>query len=391
MNQDHFRCIACGATHSLSLIYECEACSGILDLIRANPSVSPSALVSERVGLGEGNTPLLSAPVNLLGHTSFTGELWLKDETRNPSGSFKDRHVSAALTAAIALGTPGVVCASSGNAGASAAAYAARAGLPAIIVVPERTPLEKVTQITAYGAHLVKVAGNYSKSYDLALHIARECGYVNLTTTYINPFGTDALRLVGHELVDQLNGEIPDWVFVPTGAGPLVKGVVQGFADKGKGMPKVVAVQAEGCAPVVQAFNDGASQVTAWGEPATIASGISDPLIGYEKDGTYTLDLVRSTGGCAISVSDQQIRDAMQCLARGAGVFAEPTAASALAAASQMVQNGQIAPDARIVCMITGHGFKDFKIYRDMPVTQETVSSGEDIERFLASLRPGEA
>jgi len=384
MNEEHVSCVDCGARYPCALIYECAACGDILELVRDEKSTARlDGLISERVSLGEGETPLLRAPDDFLAEIGFSGRLWFKDETRNPSGSFKDRHVAAALTRAIALGANGVVCASSGNAGASAAAYAARAGLPAIIVVPQRTPLEKMTQIGAYGAQLIKVEGHYSNSYDLALRIAREAGYVNLTTTYINPYGTDALRVVGRELSDQLNGDVPDWVLVPTGAGPLVKGVVQGFADKAGGMPRVVAVQAEGCAPVVDAYDKGLSAVTAWGEPTTIASGISDPLIGYEKDGSYTLRLVRETCGVAIAVSDDEIRAAMRRLAAGTGIFAEPTAASSVAAAEKLIAAGIIDRKASIVCMITGHGFKDFKVYREMDMRETSVAAGASLDGLL--------
>lgn len=384
MGEEHLSCVACGARYPCSLVYECADCGDILELVRDERSATfLDGLVCERVSLGEGATPLLRAPDDFLAQSGFSGQLWFKDETRNPSGSFKDRHVAAALTRAIALGAKGVVCASSGNAGASAAAYAARAGLPAVIVVPQRTPLEKMTQICAYGARLIKVEGHYSNSYDFALRIAREAGYVNLTTTYINPYGTDALRLVGRELFDQLDGDVPDWVLVPTGAGPLVKGVVQGFADKAEGMPRVVAVQAEGCAPVVAAYDRGLSAVAAWGEPDTIASGISDPLIGYEKDGSHTLRLVRETGGGAVAVSDDEIRAAMRRLAAGAGIFAEPTAASAVAAAGKMTAAGTIDRKASVVCMITGHGFKDFGIYRRMRMREISVAAGASLNLVL--------
>ena len=375
MREEHLCCVTCGACYPCSLIYECSACGDILELVRDNPDLTAlNGLISERVSLGEGMTPLLRAPDGFFTGSGFSGPLWFKDETRNPSGSFKDRHIATALTRAITLGAKGVVCASSGNAGAAAAAYGARAGLPAIIVVPQHTPAEKMTQISAYGAQLIRVEGHYSNAYNFALRIAREAGFVNLSTTYLNPYGTDGLRSVGHELFDQLNGNIPDWVLVPTGAGPLVKGIVQGFADKAGHMPRVAAVQAEGCAPVVNAYDKGLAAVTAWGEPATIASGISDPLIGYEKDGTYTLRLIRETGGVAVAVSDDDIRRAMRRLARGTGIFAEPTAASSVAAGEKLIARGVIDPNASVVCMITGHGFKDFKIYREMDVSETRVT-----------------
>src|SRR5690606_25843087 len=127
------------------------------------------------------------------------------------------------------------------------------------------TPEEKLTQIAAYGALLVKVDGHYSYSYDVAARLANEHGLVNLTTTFINPYGVDALKLTGDEIAEQMGGRVPDYVMVPTGAGPLVKGIVQGFAERAPGrVPKVVAVQAAGCAPIVRAFDSGSDNVTAW-------------------------------------------------------------------------------------------------------------------------------
>lgn len=383
----HIRCNQCGHRQAFGLVYECPACGGNLEVVHPDgfdPALMP-ALPAELV-LGEGNTPLLATRPGLL-IDGFEGEILLKDETRNPSGSFKDRFIAAAIAEALVLGAPGVVCASSGNAGASAAAYAARVGLPAIIVVPERTPAGKLTQIAAHGARLVKVAGHYSNSYDMGRRIAEEAGFVNLTTTFLNPIGTDGLRRVGHEIFAQLGGRVPDWVMVPTGAGPLVKGVVQGFADMGATLPRLVAVQAEGCAPVVRAFEAGDAAVRAWDEPRTFASGISDPLIGYEKDGTYTLALVRQTGGIAIAVSDDEIRAAMHRLARGAGVLAEPTGASGLAAAAKMVRAGLIGPADSVVLMVSGHGFKDFAAWQATPAGEIGVAAGADVAEVLAAIR----
>ncbi|WP_200962555.1 threonine synthase [Bosea sp. Root381] len=376
-------CVDCRAEYTATLRYACEECGGILEVVHAGgPPSDAAALVAPEVTLGEGGTPLLRARAG-----SAEGAIWIKDETRNPSGSFKDRLVSAALTTALGFGSKGLVCASSGNAGASAAAYAARAGIPAVILVPEQTPAEKMAQIAAYGALLVRVAGHYSNSYAMALAVAEETGFVNVTTTFINPYGTDALRLVGHEIHAQLGETAPDWVIVPTGSGPLVKGVVQGFADRGGRTPKIVAVQAEGCAPIVKAFDEGAAEVQPWGEPKTIASGISDPLIGYARDGTYTLRLVRESGGRAIAVSDDEIIQAMKVLAAGNGIFAEPTGASSLAAAQKLMARGEIRPGERVVCMVTGHGFKQFAIYRQMPVHEIRVEADAPATVITGALR----
>ena len=374
------RCVVCAALHPADLRSACASCGDILEVIEpVGTSIAgdsylqsgmwrhaPRLSVGNRaciISLREGETPLHRAG-RLARALGFAGELWIKDETVNPSGSFKDRLISAAISRARELGAPGVVCASSGNAGASTAAYAARAGMPAVILVPARTPDAKLAQIRAHGARLEMVDGHYSNAYKRGLQLAASEGFANLTTTYLNPYGVDALRLIAWEILGRL-GQAPTHVLVPTGAGPLVKGIVQGFREATPGsVPRAVAVQAEGCAPIAAAFQAGATRVAAWGEPRTIASGISDPLVGYERDGTYTLRLVRETNGLAIAVSDAAIRAAMTQLARCEGILAEPTGASSVAAVRELMNRNEIDGESRVVCMVTGHGFKDMQHYQ---------------------------
>ncbi|EHL99438.1 threonine synthase [Acetobacteraceae bacterium AT-5844] len=398
------RCVECGRLHPPALLYACEACGGILEVMGESGLAVPASVrgmwrhgahlgitdASAIVSLEEGDTPLHVASRAAAAIPGFRGMLWVKDETRNPTGSFKDRLVSAAISKARELGAKGVVCASSGNAGASVAAYAARAGMPAIIVVPAHTPDGKMTQIAAYGARLLKMPGHYSRSYDLAMALARRNGFANLTTTFLNPWAVDALKLVGLELMQQLEGQAPTHVLVPTGSGPLVKGVVQGFAEFGGGaVPRAVAVQAAGCAPIVRAFEQGAGEVEAWDAPNTIASGISDPLIGYAGDGTYTLRLVRQTGGVAVAVEDEEIRAAMRLLAQQEGLYAEPTGASPIAALAKLLAEGAIPPDARVVCLMTGHGFKDAALWRSMPADAHEVADLAAAEALLGATVSG--
>lgn len=394
------RCVDCAARFPAEMRYACARCGGIPEVAEpaclAHPIpgsgmwsgkaalgvADPGAVVT----LGEGMTPLHRATA-LAAAVGATGDIRIKDETVNPTGSFKDRAVAAAVARARELGLPGIVCASSGNAGASASAYAARAGLPAVIVVPTHTPAEKLTQIAAYGARLVQVDGHYSNAYRVGLEIALRHGFANVTTTYLNPYGVDALKTVGHEIFDQLGGAVPDWILVPTGAGPLVKGVVQGFRERSPGRrPRLVAVQAEGCAPIVRAFEAGEREVRAWGPPTTFASGISDPLEGYERDGTHTLDLVIASEGLAVAVDDDAIRAAMALLARKEGLLAEPTGASSVAALRMLVADGRIARDARVVCLVTGHGFKDLKIWRDMPADVRRLADPADADRLVETI-----
>jgi threonine synthase len=381
----HLRCVECAAQYPPDLRYACERCGGILEvgepdgvrtsedpylqasMWRYGPAL-PVGNLSSIISLGEGLTPLHRALRLGRAIGGFDGELWLKDETVNSTGSFKDRHISVAVSRARELGVAGIVCASSGNAGASASAYAARAGLPAVVVAPSHTPLAKLTQITACGAVLLKVDGHYSNSYRIAQDLAEHHKLANVTTTFVNPYGVAALDTVAREIFEQLGGRAPDYVLVPTGAGPLVKGIVRGFRDIAPdSLPKAIAVQAEGCAPIVRAFDRGESAVEAWGTPTTIASGISDPLAGYEKDGTYTLRLVRETDGLAVAVSDEAIVDAMRVLAHSEGVLAEPTGASSVAALMKLARLARIPHGSRVVCLVTGHGFKDFNVFREMP------------------------
>lgn len=356
------RCVACTAVQPAALLYRCPACGGILEVARPAPPASRwhrRDFVSDAVTLGEGETPMRAVPPSLLS-PDFRGRLFVKDETRNPSGSFKDRLVAAALTRALEMGAAGIVSASSGNAGAAAACYAANAGVPAIVCCPEATPHGKLAQIAAYGARLERVPGHYGHSFRRAMEICAEKGYVNLTTTYLNPYGVDALRLVGQEIAEGLQGETPDWVVIPTSSGPLVKGVYQGFYDRGGPVPRLAAAQAEGCAPIARAFATGSATVEAWENPKTVASGISDPLTGYPEEGNHTLVLVRESRGRALAVPDQEILAAMADLAQRAGIFCEPTGAASLAAARRLAREGAIAASDTVVCLVTGHGFKDF-------------------------------
>jgi threonine synthase len=391
----HLCCVECAARQPADLRYACAACGGILEVRDAvgastvgNPYLqsgmwrySEHLAVTDTnamVSLGEGMTPLHRADRLARRFAGFDGEIWLKDETSNPTGSFKDRHVSAAVSRARELGCRGIVCASSGNAGASASAYAARAGLRAVVIVPTHTPAEKLLQIGAYGASVVTVDGDYSNSYRVALQLAERYGLVNVTTTYINPYGTDALKLVAHEIAEQMAGQIPDYVLIPTGAGPLVKGVVQGFRECAPGrVPKPVAVQAAGCSPIVRAFAAGDERVRAWEGPATIASGIADPLTGYERDGTYTLRLIRETGGLAVAVDDPAIIAAMRALATDQGILAEPTGAAPVAALAALLARGELR-GVRVACLITGHGFKDFKLWAQAPARMHHLGDAGD-------------
>ena len=271
MRAIHAQCILCAAKYELTKLYTCEKCGGILDVIydyhglsKLNKAAFPGMwaymeLLPVRdprsvISLGEGWTPLLSVP--RLGE-NLNLNLYVKNETVEPTGSFKDRPISVAVSKARELGAKTVTTSSSGNAGASVAAYAARAGLECYIFVPASVPQDKLTQIRMYGAQVVQVGGEFSNAYHIAKEISERRGWSNLTSTFASPYPTEANKTVAYELWEQLQGELPDWILIPIASGPLLVGMYKGFCElKEIGLitkiPRFIGVQAEGCAPIVR-------------------------------------------------------------------------------------------------------------------------------------------
>ncbi len=306
--------------------------------------------------------------------------------TREPTGSFKDRPLSAAVSKARELGADTVVTASSGNAAASMSAYAARAGLRAVVFVPVETPPEKLLQIIATGARVLRVTGSVSDCIQLTRSATRKLGWYNVTTTFENPFSVEADKTVAYEIAADLDWGCPDWIVVPTGAGPLPVGIWKGFSEMHAAgittaMPRIVAAQAAGCAPIARAFATGKDVVDPWDAPDTIASGIRDPLVGYQQDGTLTLRVVHNSKGAAIAVSDASILEGCRMAAENEGLYIEPTAGAAVAAVSEMQRSGLCRAGDEIVIVSTGHGLKQPFVRRD------DVKSTPVIEANLDSLR----
>jgi threonine synthase len=373
------RCYDCGLETDASLRSLCEACDGrlrvVTDTARAaaypwgapspEPGVwrfaplLPAVAPAHRVTLFEGGTPLLDA--GRLAAEIGVARLLVKDETRNPTGSFKDRCLAVGASVALECGASGLICASTGNAGASTAAYAARAGVPAVIVVPSGTPMAKVAQAAACGATVVAADGRYSDAWSLAVR-CEALGYANTTTTFISPYSAEAGRTVAFELHEEL-AEAPDWIVVPIGAGPLLAGLHQGYADlRGAGLvdrvPRLLAVQPEGCAPIVRALASGADEVTAWEAVSTVVGPLADQLQGYEREGRITLEAIRGSGGAGLAISDDDTLAWVRRLAQATGIFAEPAAAIALAGAERGSATGLVAPADTVVCCVTGTGLK---------------------------------
>jgi threonine synthase len=371
------RCTGCGAVVPYGLSYHCETCgfplaveyepttvpledpaeAGVWRYHAHLPDVEPS----RRITLGEGETPLLE--LARLGATLGARRVFLKHEGVNPTGSFKDRPTAVGLSVSLELGADTVVVSSTGNAGAALAAYAARAGIRAVVLASAGVSLPKLAPIAAHAAEVVLVNGSVSDAFWLGYRAAREWGWANLTSTFLNPYTTEGNKTVAFELRRQLP-VVPDAIVVPVSVGPLLVGIERGYRElQALGLvdriPRLVAVQAENCAPIVEAFETGRDTVSAWQGPTqTIAGGIADPLAGYENDATYALRVIRESGGFAIACSDQEIEDAAVALARREGVLAEPTGAVSVAGAARALRRGLLEPDELIVCVVTGHGLK---------------------------------
>lgn len=375
-------CTACGTEYGLGRIYRCESCNSPLDIRYDYGKISRGAfdpaggsraegMWTHRellpvapeyiVSLGEGRTPLLRCP--RLGERLGLASLWVKDETRQPTGSFKDRPLSVAVSKAKELGAKTVVTASSGNAAAAMSAYAARAGLRAVVLVAADTPPGKLLQMCAAGARVVRVTGSVSNSIGMAKAATKTFNWYNVTTTFENPYSVEGNKTVAYEIAAELGWRAPDWIVVPTGSGPLPAGIWKGFGEMQQfglvvALPKMVVAQAAGCAPIADAFRSGGDIVTPWPAPQTVASGINDPLVGYSEDGTYTLKIVRMSGGAAVAVSDEEILRVTRLMVGTEGLYAEPTAGTAAACAVELLRRGTIGPDDEVVVVSTGHGLK---------------------------------
>ncbi|TDS25881.1 L-threonine synthase [Halanaerobium congolense] len=315
------------------------------------------------ITLSEGMTPLLKTE-NLSRQLGIKN-LFIKDETRNPTGSFKDRPNTMAISKAKELGIKTITIASSGNASASAAAYAAKAQMKCVVFVPENTPEAKLAQAKCYGAEINRIPGNYSNAFNKALEATKKNNWFNVTSTYLNPYSYEGDKTVSYE-IDKLI-DVPDYIFVPIGAGPLLHGIYKGYKELRKmgyvkKLPKMVGVQSTGCSPIVDAFENGDNIVRPWNKKvSSIASGIDDPLTGYEDDGTLTLKTIYESSGFGIKITDEEVMNGLYQLAESEGVFAEPAGVIGVAAVKKSLKHNLIKKQDKVVIMITGHGLKNIK------------------------------
>jgi threonine synthase len=338
--------------------------------------LTPLADGETPVTLGEGGTPLLALP-RLAAHLGLR-HLWGKDEGQNPTGSFKARGLGMAITKARTLGARGFIIPSAGNAGGAAAVYAAACGLPCAVIVPRATPPAAVAEAAIAGASVFTIEGSIATAGRVVAQVAPEIGWFDLSTLK-EPYRLEGKKTMGLELAEQLGWTLPDVLLYPTGGGTGLVGIPKGFEELRhlgwvSGRTRFVAVQAEGCAPVVKAFHDGAETTVAWEHPTTDAAGLRVPS---PFAGRQMLRILRESGGDAIAVSERAIVEAQRLLARLEGIWTSPEGAALIAALAAMKDRGQVTAEARIVIMLTGAGIKYAP--PELPTPIDLTGSDEEV------------
>src|SRR6266540_470882 len=378
----HIECTVCGHRHEAGqLLTVCVKCGQMLavrydlqkvasavtrDELRHRPpgmyrfrELLPLESGEEPVTLGEGGTPLLPLP-RLAAHLGLR-HLWAKDEGQNPTGSFKARGLGMAVTKARGLGVKGLMIPSAGNAGGAAAVYGARAGLPVAVVVPRATTEAAIAEALLAGAHVFTVAGSIATAGAIVAKVAPRIGWLDLSTLK-EPYRLEGKKTMGLELAEQLGWETPDVLVYPTGGGTGLVGIWKAYGELASmgwiktAQPRFVAVQAEGCAPVVKAWAEGVETTTVWENPVTHAAGLRVP---GPFAGRQMLGILRETGGHGRAVSEREIVEAQKLLARVEGVWTAPEAAAALAALIQMKDRQLVDAGTRVVMVLTGAGIKN--------------------------------
>jgi threonine synthase len=376
------RCKECARSYPALALHVCEWCFGPLEVVYDYEAIAASISAEKiaagpksiwrygdllpaspegSVDLGAGFTPLLKA--DRLAAELGLSELWLKNDTVNPTGSFKDRVVSVALTRARELGFKVAACASTGNLANAVAAHAARAGMRSVVFIPADLEPAKVVTTAVFGGTVVAIDGNYDDVNRLCAELASERPSWAFVNVNVRTYYAEGSKTLAFEVAEQLGWRAPDHVVVPVASGSQLTKVAKGFRElhqvgllAGGEEPhvRISGAQAEGCAPVVEAFESGASFVRPV-KPSGIAKSLA---IGNPADGAYALEEVRRSGGALASVSDEEVIEAMRLLARTEGIFAETAGGVTVGVLAKLAARGTIKPEEKVVALITGNGLK---------------------------------
>ncbi len=392
------KCIECGNEYAIDEnISECLHCGNILQFVfnyeelqnkiskkeldkRIFPlgvwkyqEFLPINFYPDPISLGEGGT-FLHESLNLAKELGI--DLYLKDETRNPTGSFLDRGTTVIMTKLQRLGIENVRCVSIGNFGVSVAAYAAKAGIHCEILLPrDGIDIGKLHQMIIYGADFVPETREISEIEKRAEKLTDEFFYLKPT----NPYFLEGIKTIAFEIIEQLNWYTPDRVIVPMGKGSLLSMIWKGFKEFYKlglinSLPKMTGIQSEGCSPIVNAFKRGKKHATSI---KTVKTIIADLSFVNPSDGFRAIQAIQESGGVAEAASDKEILEAESLLAKSEGIFAEPAAATTIAGLKRLIDDGHIDKNEKIICVITGLGLKSPEAVKDM------LSKIEKAERLI--------
>lgn len=400
------RCRECGEVYPAEARFVCENCFGPLEafydraaqkasVTRADIAAGPRNLwryaaflpsrYNARIDLNDGWTPLLKA--DNLGRALGLRNLYLKNDSVNPTFSFKDRVVSVAGAKALELGMGALACASTGNLAGAVAAHAARAGLDAYVFIPADLEPAKVTSAAIYGATIIAVEGDYDQANRLATEAAEEYGW-GFCNINLRPYYAEGSKTLAFEVAEQLGWRAPDRVIVPIASGALFTRIRKGFEEFQQAglmegaLPKMIGAQAMGCSPVASAFAQGEKEIHPV-KPHSIAKSLA---IGNPADGRYALGAARGSGGAVLAAPESSIADGMALLARTEGIFGETATGVVISVLRQLAEAHAIDPDETVIAYVTGNGLKTREVVEAAPIAR--ISTAPNLEAFQAAFQP---
>ena len=398
------QCRECKKEYSPTFKYICEDCFGPLDVRYDFPAVNkntfsnrehtywryhellPIESKSNIVSIGAGMTPLLKA--DKLGATLGLNNLYIKNDSVNPTFSFKDRPAGIAVSKAKEFGLSAVGCASTGNLASATAAHAAKGGFPCYIFAPSDIEHAKITQALSYGANFIAVDGTYDDANRIAAQIGDSKG-IGIVNINMRSYYVEGSKTLAFEVAEQLDWKVPDHLVVPVGSGAMLNAICKGFEEleslsltsKVSNM-HMIAAQPHGCAPIVDAFKRNTTEVTPVENPDTIAKSLA---IGDPGDGQYVLKRLKQYNGHAEESSNKEILDAILLLARTEGIFTEPAGGVSVAVLKKMVEAKKIDKNDSVICYVTGNGLKTTEVMMEVLSKPQTMQA--DIAKISALVR----
>ena len=404
MQKTHLQCRECKKEYDSTFKYICDECFGPLDVHYDFPSLTKDTFANREqtywryfellpitdksniVSISAGMTPLVKA--EKLGKEIGLNNLYIKNDSVNPTFSFKDRPAGVAVSKAKEFGLGSVGCASTGNLAAATAAHAAKAGLPCYIFAPSDIEHAKITQALSYGSHYIAVDGTYDDANRIAAQVGDSKG-VGIVNINMRSYYVEGSKTLAYEVAEQLNWQVPDQLIVPTGSGAMLNAICKGFEEletvslvNQVSQMHMNCAQANGCAPIVTAFKKNSTDVVPVESPDTVAKSLA---IGDPGDGRYVLKRLKQFNGIAEESNNKEILDAILLLAKTEGIFTEPAGGVSVAVLKKMVEQGKIDKNEITVCYVTGNGLKATESLMEVLPKPEVMQP--DIAKISAVVR----